>query len=184
MSLRDVTMLANVNLAAVNYHFGTKEKLIYVLAERHLGPVNDKRMAYLEKLREKYGEAPIPLEELAKSLMLPLIEALRHKQNSRTIAVRLAAQMLTDEPQRFAQFHRTFLKGAFESYTREMSRSLPHLTEQQIHARFFCIFATILGLRLLFEHMELFLQVRTEARQAEIMEAELQAFVCAALANV
>jgi len=53
MSLRDVTVLAGVNLAAVNYHFGSKDKLILALADRRLTPINNDRLARLDRLREQ-----------------------------------------------------------------------------------------------------------------------------------
>ena len=47
-SLRDITQEAEVNLAAVNYHFGSKEALLTALLERRLDPVNRKRLELLD----------------------------------------------------------------------------------------------------------------------------------------
>src|SRR5271166_6534149 len=47
-SLRDITTEADVNLAAVNYHFQSKESLIEAVILRGAGPVNDRRLAMLE----------------------------------------------------------------------------------------------------------------------------------------
>lgn len=46
-SLRDVTSRARANLAAVNYHFGSKEALIRAVFERRLGEVNRRRISLL-----------------------------------------------------------------------------------------------------------------------------------------
>lgn len=46
-SLRAITAQANVNLAAVNYHFGSKEALIREVFDRRLGPLNQARLDYL-----------------------------------------------------------------------------------------------------------------------------------------
>src|ERR1700686_5344202 len=46
-SLRDITAGAQVNLAAVNYHFQSKESLIDAIIERRLEPVNPLRIQML-----------------------------------------------------------------------------------------------------------------------------------------
>lgn len=49
-SMRLLTAEANVNLAAVNYHFGSKEGLIRAVFERRLAPLNAERLAALDAL--------------------------------------------------------------------------------------------------------------------------------------
>ena len=46
-SLRDITTSADVNLAAVNYHFQSKDSLIEAVVARRIEPVNARRMALL-----------------------------------------------------------------------------------------------------------------------------------------
>lgn len=62
-SLRQITSKADVNLAAVNYHFGSKERLIQAVFERTLTPFCDS----LEKqlmLHARQGDKALKLEEL------------------------------------------------------------------------------------------------------------------------
>lgn len=49
-SLRTITSEAEVNLAAVNYHFGSKETLLEAVFERRLLPLNKVRTEKLEKV--------------------------------------------------------------------------------------------------------------------------------------
>src|SRR5437870_13817135 len=49
-SMRLLTTKAGVNLAAVNYHFGSKHALIEAVFRRRLDPMNVARIAELEKL--------------------------------------------------------------------------------------------------------------------------------------
>jgi AcrR family transcriptional regulator len=51
-SLREITKEAGVNLAAVNYHFGSKESLFEEVFKRHFLPVNRIRLARLEDIRD------------------------------------------------------------------------------------------------------------------------------------
>jgi AcrR family transcriptional regulator len=62
-SLRAITGSAGVNLAAVNYHFGSKEALLKAVIERRLVPLNEVRMerlrAVLERAREGDGRPAV-----------------------------------------------------------------------------------------------------------------------------
>jgi len=52
-SLRTLTKGAQVNLAAVNYHFGSKEALLKAVIQRRLVPLNLARTKRLQAVREK-----------------------------------------------------------------------------------------------------------------------------------
>jgi AcrR family transcriptional regulator len=68
-SLRDITAEADVNLAAVNYHFQSKESLIDAAILRRALPVNDKRLRMLE------AAGPHPqVEEIVEAFVAPLLE--------------------------------------------------------------------------------------------------------------
>ena len=49
VSLRSITAEAEANLAAVNYHFGSKEALIGAVVGRQVEPINRQRLALLEE---------------------------------------------------------------------------------------------------------------------------------------
>src|ERR1700750_632054 len=55
-SLRSLTTAAGVNLAAVNYHFGTKEELFQAVLTRRLDPMNQERIELLAAL-ERHAAA-------------------------------------------------------------------------------------------------------------------------------
>ncbi len=67
-SMRAITNRAEVNLAAVNYHFGSKEALMESVIERRLVPLNKVRIKRLEALRSK-AEDSSKSPELREVLM-------------------------------------------------------------------------------------------------------------------
>ena len=54
-SLRQITALAEVNLAAVNYHFGSKEELFESVLTRRLDPMNQRARRAFDALRARGG---------------------------------------------------------------------------------------------------------------------------------
>src|ERR1700689_2624058 len=68
-SLRDITAEAQVNLAAVNYHFQSKESLIDAVIARRIEPVNQKRLEMLDEA----GPNP-SLEQILAAFVAPLLE--------------------------------------------------------------------------------------------------------------
>ena len=57
VSLRHITAEAEANLAAVHYHFGSKEALIITVVQRWLRPLNAKRLRLLDEVLRKAEQA-------------------------------------------------------------------------------------------------------------------------------
>ena len=55
-SLRQIITEAGVNLAAVHYHFGSKEELLDAVVMRKAGPVNEARLAALDLVEQEAGD--------------------------------------------------------------------------------------------------------------------------------
>jgi AcrR family transcriptional regulator len=73
VSLRQVIAEAEVNVAAVHYHFGSKQDLLDQVVMRKAGPVNVERLAMLDQVeREKNGKPEV--EDILAAFMLPMAQ--------------------------------------------------------------------------------------------------------------
>jgi len=76
-SLRQITSAASVNLAAVNYHFKSKESLILAVLMRKLGPINQRRIELLDELEAGSAGQPMLLEDVLRAFVGPVLDARR-----------------------------------------------------------------------------------------------------------
>lgn len=76
-TLRDITQQANANVAAVNYHFGSKEALVEAVFERRLDALNTQRLDALKTALSGATVAEQRLEAVLEAFILPAI-ALTH----------------------------------------------------------------------------------------------------------
>src|SRR5689334_23896660 len=72
-SLRALTAAADVNLAAVNYHFGGKEELFQAVLTRRLDPMNQERVELLTRLERKAAPAPLSCDRILMALFVPAL---------------------------------------------------------------------------------------------------------------
>ncbi len=73
--MRTITSRANVNLAAVNYHFGSKAQLYQAVFQRRVAPMNRERIQALESLERKAGDTPLELDDILRAFVEPALKA-------------------------------------------------------------------------------------------------------------
>jgi AcrR family transcriptional regulator len=73
VSLRQIIADADVNLAAIHYHFGSKQELLDEVILRKAGPVNRERLARLDRLEAAPGGPRV--ERVLEAFLMPMAEA-------------------------------------------------------------------------------------------------------------
>jgi AcrR family transcriptional regulator len=79
VSLRTITAEAGVNLAAVNYHFQSKEALVDAVVERRIRPINQARLEMLDALERDHPSGPLPLEGVLEAFLAPVVQKCDHE---------------------------------------------------------------------------------------------------------
>lgn len=88
-SLRLITSKAGVNLAAVNYHFGSKKSLIQAVFVRFLNPFVSSLEQELDRQRAEGLEAELTLEDLLEMLVKQALTVKPRSGNDLSIFMRL-----------------------------------------------------------------------------------------------
>lgn len=129
-SLRHIIAQAGVNLAAIHYHFGSKENLLDALIERQAVPINKARLAMLDGFEAEAGTGLVPVEKILEAFLVPAAEwAADHPESIRLMG-RLHAEAMTPA---IAERH---FKPTGMRFFGALHRSLPHLSEAELSWRF------------------------------------------------
>ncbi|WP_237173212.1 TetR/AcrR family transcriptional regulator [Paracandidimonas lactea] len=72
-SMRQITGAAQVNLSAVNYHFGSKDGLIKAVFQRRVAALNKERLTLLDALEHETGGEPLKPSQIVDAFFGPLI---------------------------------------------------------------------------------------------------------------
>lgn len=135
-STRSVVSEAKVNLAAVNYHFGSKEALMEAVLRRRLAILNQERLRVLDEAETKAGGNPLKPSQVLDCFFGTLLRMAEDQGPGGRTFLRLIGRTLT-EP---AAFIRTFLATEYadvlERYKGALFRSLPDVPKAEIVWRF------------------------------------------------
>src|SRR5947209_16728720 len=74
-SVREIIKAAGANLGAINYHFGTKDRLALEVFARRIEPVNRERIARLDALEAAARRRKLKLEQILDALIRPALES-------------------------------------------------------------------------------------------------------------
>lgn len=69
--LRRIIAEANVNTAAIHYHFGSKEELVKAVFVRRFGPLNQERIRLLDAIAERIGAGRPDIQEVCYAVVAP-----------------------------------------------------------------------------------------------------------------
>ncbi len=134
-SLRDITAGAKVNLAAVNYHFGSKDALLSAVFDRRLGPVNAERLRLLGELEQEATGARLGLEDVLQAFLIPPFRKMQEWGDSGMKFMQLVGRTHSEaSDQMRASFFQHF-EEVFARFTDAFGDALPDLSPHDVRLR-------------------------------------------------
>ena len=140
-SLREITSQAEVNLAAVNYHFGSKKELIKAVMSRFLDVLSPRLTLALVKLCE--DETPPNLVEVFSSFVEPLLHLNEVKENGTSNFLQLLGRGYTDSQGFLRWFLTTTYPEVISSFVNAVQKAYPELTKEEIFWRLHFTMGTV-----------------------------------------
>ncbi|HEY6942488.1 TetR/AcrR family transcriptional regulator [Dokdonella sp.] len=130
-SLRQVTAAAKVNLAAVNYHFGSKESLIEEVFRRRLDQLNRHRLAALASVQARSEHT---LEDVLDAFIRPALEQSMDSAGGAAF-VRVLARAYAEHDERLRKFLSDNYGHVLRDFAAAFARLLPNLDKEELYWR-------------------------------------------------
>jgi AcrR family transcriptional regulator len=131
--LRDITDAAEANVAAVKYHFGSKDALCREAVEQAIRQLLE---AQIQRLRELDEDAPI--EEIAAAWAQPVISATTASPCAEQAFLRIMARVASDPPPELREWMASELSRADPEVLAPLRRALPGVPDDELRFRLEC----------------------------------------------
>jgi AcrR family transcriptional regulator len=181
VSVRDITQLAKANVAAVNYHFGSRDNLLALVMMRYMTPVTEERIVRLDDLEQEWRGKPVPLEELIEAMVRPLVGQVKKSDLAERLFYKLTGRICAEQgnglpPQIEDQF-----RQVGDRFSKAIAKSLPSVPVEELAWRIHFLIGAMIHM---LTHQELLQRVTSGASGAPTMEVTLARFIKFAAAGL
>ncbi len=178
-SMRHLTSRAGVNLAAVNYHFGSKQALIEAVFRRRLDPMNLERIAELERLESANNLSP---EAIIRAFLLPSLRLVEDAKGGGRNFIRLLGRTYSEPAKEIRALIGQMYAPAMERYKKALECALPQMPADELVWRMHFMFGTLAYTLAATDTVQLIAGCKPEDRyDARLLEERLTEFLTAGL---
>lgn len=131
-SLRLITTRANVNLAAVNYHFGGKNGLFTAMIARRFDALNEDRIALLGEYRRAARGAPLACERVLAAMFVPAMQLARDPRRGGRDFLRLLGRAYVDPSPTLRDFLTERYAPTIERFKEAFAEALPEIPRREL----------------------------------------------------
>jgi AcrR family transcriptional regulator len=128
-SLRAITVAAAANIAAVNYHFGSKEALLRAAVARAMAPVNTERRRRLDQLEAK-GQPTA--EQLIRAFIEPGLELVLRRGERGPVVARFIGRIAFDPSRRIRELYAAESDPVEARYLAALRAALPSASPESV----------------------------------------------------
>lgn len=178
-SIRAVTQQAGVNVAAVHYHFGSKDDLIREVLLRRIEPVNRERLRLLDACLD--SAEPPSLECIVNAFIEPAVRLGGDDSPAGAVIPRLLGRIHSEPGEAFHQALVELFAETKRRFSIALSRALPGLSPTDLIWRLNFLVGALahsIGAPHLLRHISNGL---CDPAETETTRRQLLAFVCAGL---
>jgi AcrR family transcriptional regulator len=137
VSVRDITAEAGVNLASVNYHFGSKDALLFEIFRRRTAELNRERARMLHEASDRHDGKP-PVREILRALFEPPLRW-STPENARRISVQFIIRARSEGTEAMREVLRTDVSH-LRRFADALMAARPDLPPEEIYWRLhFCL---------------------------------------------
>ncbi|HET6632778.1 MAG TPA: TetR family transcriptional regulator [Rhodanobacteraceae bacterium] len=130
-SLRQVTSRADVNIAAVNYHFGSKENLVNEVFRRRMDEMSAQRLALLEAAKREH---PCALEPVLAAFVEPAL-AMAQDRHGGGAFIRVIARAYAEKNDNLRKFLSDQYGHVLRDFAKAIAGCVPALGKEQLYWR-------------------------------------------------
>src|SRR6476620_38178 len=130
-SLRQVTSRADVNIAAVNYHFGSKDNLVNEVFRRRMDEMSAQR---LQRLRKAVAADPGDLEPILAAFVEPAL-ALAQDRHGGGAFIRVIARAYAEKNDSLRRFLSDQYGHVLREFAKAIAGCVPSLSKETLYWR-------------------------------------------------
>lgn len=130
-SLRQVTSQADVNIAAVNYHFGSKENLVNEVFRRRMDEMSAQRLAQLARAADEH---PGDLEAILAAFVEPAL-AMAQDRHGGGAFIRVIARAYAEKNDGLRRFLSEQYGHVLRDFAKAIAACMPGLSKEELYWR-------------------------------------------------
>ena len=128
-SVRDITSRAGVNLAAINYHFGSRDALVQAVAERYFTPLcRELERRFDDLAADKHAASA---EELVEAAMLSMLKAVSRDPQGISLFLGLINYAYQGGQEELRQFLLRRYGTALKRFLVHLRKVMPRLSDDE-----------------------------------------------------
>ena len=144
-TLRNIVSEADVNLAAVHYHFGSKDELFRAVVHRIAAPIIKRQLETLTRLQAKTEEPSV--EEILTAFLTPPFELIAGDERNGMLRARFMGRCQSEPEPVQSVAHREF-SSSLEPFLDILQRVLPEQSRSQLMWKMDLVVASLIRVQI------------------------------------